>query len=165
MNIKDIEKIIQMLEGTDINEIVIEHEGVKLQLKRGLQKEISIIQASSNASTVPTPVVLPSQAVDTKLINPTIPSVETTDQKPPADEYEEIAAPMVGTFYRAPSPESDPYVKIGDMVDKDDVVCIIETMKVMNEIQAETQGKIVKILIEKGKPVEFGQPLFLLEKI
>lgn len=156
MNIKDIEKIIKMLDGTDINEISIEHEGVKLQLKRGRQQEVNVVRTipGSEDQVIPQPVNVSAPG-----------QVSATPSQETAEEYIEITSPMVGTFYRAPSPESDPYVKVGDMVDKDTVVCIIETMKVMNEIQSEKQGKIVKILVENGKPVEFGQPIFLLEKI
>ncbi|MCS6926516.1 MAG: acetyl-CoA carboxylase biotin carboxyl carrier protein, partial [Candidatus Binatia bacterium] len=76
-----------------------------------------------------------------------------------------ITAPMVGTFYRASSPEAPPYVEVGSVVEKGDVVCIIEAMKMMNEIQAEVRGRVVKILVENGKPVEYGQPLFVLEPL
>ncbi|MCK4667174.1 acetyl-CoA carboxylase biotin carboxyl carrier protein [Candidatus Dependentiae bacterium] len=155
MNVKDIEKIIKMLDGTDISEISIEHEGVKLMLKRGFNKEISIIQAPS-METGQAPVIMSTPAVSGALV---------TAQTSEKEEYIKITAPMVGTFYRAPSPESAPYVKVGDIVDKETVVCIIETMKVMNEIQAEQQGKIVKILLENSNSVEYGQAMFLLEKI
>lgn len=155
MNVKDIEKIIKMLDGTDISEISIEHEGVKLMLKRGFNKEISIIQSPS-MQPGQAPVIMSSSAV------PGATAITQTSEK---EEYIEITAPMVGTFYRAPSPESGSYVKVGDIVDKDTVVCIIETMKVMNEIQAEQQGKIVKILLENSNSVEYGQAMFLLEKI
>ncbi len=155
MNIKDIEKIIRMLDGTDINEISIEHEGVKLMLKRGFDKGISIIQSPSvESGEIPVTLSSPRAPVET--------AITKASEK---EDYIKITAPMVGTFYRAPSPESESYVKVGDIVDKETVVCIIETMKVMNEIQSEQQGKIVKILIENSNSVEYGQAMFLLEKI
>ena len=76
---------------------------------------------------------------------------------------EVVKSPIVGTFYRAPSPESPPYVEVGSHVKKGDTLCIIEAMKIMNEIEADTEGKVVKILVENGQPVEFGQPLFLID--
>ncbi|MDW8263690.1 MAG: acetyl-CoA carboxylase biotin carboxyl carrier protein, partial [Phycisphaerales bacterium] len=81
----------------------------------------------------------------------------------PAKKYKEIRSPMVGTFYRAPAPDANPYVQVGDTITKGKVLCIIEAMKLMNEIESDVDGKIVKILVENGKPVEFDQVLFLVE--
>ncbi|HAB54719.1 MAG TPA: acetyl-CoA carboxylase biotin carboxyl carrier protein, partial [Ignavibacteriales bacterium] len=104
-------------------------------------------------------VVLPPASVDEGLKDVT--SVNEKETK--AETRHEIRSPIVGTFYLAPGPDADPYVQVGDIVTKGSVLCIVEAMKLMNEIESDTEGRIVKILVENGKPVEFNQPLFLIQ--
>ena len=145
-DLKDIKAIIELMRKNSVSEFELEKQEFKLRLKRG-----------SNGSGAPfeeTPVltyVQPSVAV----------AVPNQIAAPVSNELE-IKSPMIGTFYRAPSPEAASYIEVGAEVNPETVVCIIEAMKVMNEIKAEAKGVITQVLIENAKPVEFGQPLFKL---
>ncbi|MFH1824771.1 MAG: acetyl-CoA carboxylase biotin carboxyl carrier protein [Candidatus Firestonebacteria bacterium] len=152
MNIKEIKDLIELLKGNDIAEIEIEREGMKIKLKKG----------SSNT------IITPSQYIPPQASGSTTPQIETPKVQNQASEVKEektitIESPMVGTFYRTSSPDAQPFVKEGDEIKEGQTVCIIEAMKLMNEIRAEIKGKIIKVLVENGQPVEFGQPLFLVE--
>jgi acetyl-CoA carboxylase biotin carboxyl carrier protein len=146
MNIKKIEEVISLMEKHELAEITVEEEGVKIHLKKIHTGEVErTIQVHSPAVThvkeaVPAPLAKREMA-----------------------NVVEIKAPMVGTFYRTPSPDAKPFVDIGGLVAEGDVLCIIEAMKLMNEIKSEVKGKIVDVLVENGDPVEFGQVLFLVE--
>ena len=145
MNIKKIEEVIRLMEKHNLMEITLEEEGVKIHLQKGLSGEIKkTIHAS--------PSILTPQ-------NETPAKAEKEESK----NVVEIKAPMVGTFYHSPSPDAKPFVDIGQRINEGDVLCIIEAMKLMNEIKSEVKGKIVDVLIENGNPVEFGQVLFLVE--
>ena len=144
MDLKDIKAIIDLMKKNSISEFELERQDFKIKLKRG-----------SNA------VVYPDEAVVTAYA----PAAVAPAAAPPAvaaggSSDLEIKSPMIGTFYRAPSPEAGNYVEVGAEVNADTVVCIIEAMKVMNEIKAEVKGVITQVLMENAKPVEFGQPLF-----
>jgi acetyl-CoA carboxylase biotin carboxyl carrier protein len=147
VDLKDIKAIIDLMKKNSISEFELEKEGFKIRLKRGggqvisVDEPVAVTPALTIANGTPTPAPVPLQA-------------------PPASTDLEIKSPMIGTFYRAPSPESTPYVEIGTEVSPDTVVCIIEAMKVMNEIKAEVKGVVTEVLMENSKPVEFGQPLF-----
>lgn len=165
MDIKEIQELIKFVSKSGVSEVEIESKGFKINIKtppykRGGngQPEVQIVQA------VPQPVAAPAQTV----VQPTAqPAAEATPAKAeaPADNgnYEEVKSPMIGTFYRSPSPEKPPFVGVGDEVKKGDVICIIEAMKLFNEIEAEVSGKIVKVLADDSSPVEYDQPLFLIE--
>lgn len=154
MEIEDIRKLIELMRENDLTEFEMEDQGFRISLKRGTA-EVSNQSMATGTMPVPTaPPATPSQP-------PAQPgSVETKDEE---GGLIPIKAPMVGTFYRASSPEADPFVSLGQEIEEDSVVCIIEAMKVMNEIKAETKGIIRKILVENATPVEFGQVLFLVE--
>ncbi len=143
LELKDIKAIIDLMRKNDLAVFRLEKEGFKLELE--MDRKVAPVVASPAAPTVVTPVVVP-------------PATEGSAAPTPA--LKEIASPMVGTFYRSPSPESAPYATVGQEVTEDSVVCIIEAMKVMNEIKAEVRGVIAEVLIENGTPVQFGQPLF-----
>jgi acetyl-CoA carboxylase biotin carboxyl carrier protein len=147
VDLKDIKAIIDLMKKNSITEFELEQQDSKLRLKRGLNGGSPAVQDpdSTPAVSLPLPVsaVIPAAAV---------PVVNTGEI--------DIKSPMIGTFYRSPSPESASYVEVGSEVNVDTVVSIIEAMKVMNEIKAEVKGVITQILVENGKPVEFGQPLF-----
>lgn len=146
MNLKEIREIINLMNDYELTEFNMERDGFKISLKKG--QAGAIVQHPPLVDTV---AELVEKAAIEKM---------KREEEPKGAE---IVSPMVGTFYAASSPESPPYVKAGQMVDSEDVVCIIEAMKVMNEIKADVKGKILEILAEEGEPVEFGQPLFLIE--
>ena len=153
MELKDIKAIIDLMKKNSITEFELEEKDSKLRLKRGLSGVASAVQEDDSVKLIPlpvaAPVALPTTAIAATSPSPIINSGEI-----------DIKSPMIGTIYRSPSPESAAYVEVGTEVNHDSVVCIIEAMKVMNEIKAEVKGVITQILIENGKPVEFGQPLF-----
>jgi len=145
MNIKEIQEMIKLMQENDITEFQLERNGLKIVLKRG-KAQVEVVSAMAHAPAVHTPI--PSTSVPPK-----------EEAKEPSN-LKEIGSPMVGTFYASPSPESVPYAQVGKQVNVGDVVCIIEAMKVMNEIKSEIAGVIAEILVENGQPVEYGQPLF-----
>jgi acetyl-CoA carboxylase biotin carboxyl carrier protein len=148
MNLKEIKEMISIMNEHGILEFQLERDGFKVILKKAHSGGDVSIQSSSA-------IPLPPQAHGAPV--PTIPVAEVG--------VIEITSPMVGTFYRSSSPDAESYVKKGQEVSVDDVVCIIEAMKVMNEIKSEIKGIILDILVENGEAVEFGQPLFKLKKI
>jgi acetyl-CoA carboxylase biotin carboxyl carrier protein len=147
VDLKDIKAIIDLMRKNSVSEFELEKEGFKIRLKRGGNGASGYDEAPAMAFSQP-PVAIAASTVSTALAAPVV-----------TNEVE-IKSPMIGTFYRAPSPEAAPYTEVGTEVNVDTVVCIIEAMKVMNEIKAEAKGVITQILIENAKPVEFGQPLF-----
>jgi len=156
MNVKEIKELIELLKGNEVTELEIEREGIKIKIKKGSNNAVTHQMFSAPpVMHAPAPVQLAAA-----------PAVESRKDEKPSEKKAEgvtINSPMVGTFYRAASPEAAPFVKEGDSVVEGKTVCIIEAMKLMNEIKAEIKGKIVKILVENGQPVEFGQPLFIIE--
>jgi acetyl-CoA carboxylase biotin carboxyl carrier protein len=154
VDIKDIKAIIDLMKKNSITEFELEEKDSKLRLKRGLGQTAAVAQSVEDI----VPMVLPPAAVATVAAAPTLAG---TTVIPAANTGEmDIKSPMIGTFYRSPSPEAGPYVDVGSEVGPETVVCIIEAMKVMNEIKAEIKGVVTQVLVENGKPVEFGQPLF-----
>jgi acetyl-CoA carboxylase biotin carboxyl carrier protein len=151
VDLKDIKAIIDLMKKNSITEFELERQDSKIRLKRGLNG------GSSSATDDPLPVMaMPMAAPQTA---PAQAASAPAAQQAATGEIE-IKSPMIGTFYRAPSPEAGSYAEVGSEVNPDSVVCIIEAMKVMNEIKAEVKGTITQILVENAKPVEFGQPLF-----
>ena len=150
VDLKDIKAIIDLMKKNSITEFELERQDSKIRLKRGLNGTKSpVVQYEEPA--LPPPVQSPI---------PVSSAAPIVTPQPPATGEIEIKSPMIGTFYRAPSPEANSYVEVGTEVNPDTVVCIIEAMKVMNEIKAEVKGVITQVLVENAKPVEFGQPLF-----
>ena len=151
MDLKDIKAVIDLMKKNSISEFELERQEFKIRLKRMSNGGHSIEEGSQYAQPHP---ILPPQLAAPPLAPVAIVSNEV-----------EIKSPMVGTFYRAPSPEAANYSEIGMEVHPDSVVCIIEAMKVMNEIKAEVRGVITQLLVENAKPVEFGQPLFKIRPL
>ncbi len=148
MEINEIKKVVKLMKENDLSEFALEEEDFKLQLKRGVDSVTQIVSApqmvaAPAAAPAATPVVDAPAAADDGLV--------------------EITSPMVGTFYRSPSPEADSFAEVGLAIGEETVVCIVEAMKVMNEIKAEVKGTIKKILVDNATPVQFGQPLFLVD--
>lgn len=152
MDLEQIKAIIAMMKENDLSEFSMEQDGLKIRIKRGPEGYQQTVTLPTTA--VPHPPVPVAAPVAVPV--PAQPAAEAA----PEPEVKYITSPMVGTFYRAPSPDSPPYVEVGQDVDPETVVCIIEAMKVMNEIKAEIKGVITQVLVENGKPVEFGQKLF-----
>lgn len=150
MELKDIKAIIDLMKKNSITEFELERQDSKIRLKRG--NGGSIAREMDDAPAI-IPMPMPSVAgTPPPIAPPTLPAAATGEI--------EIKSPMIGTFYRSPSPEAAPYAEVGTEVSSETVVCIIEAMKVMNEIKAEVKGVVTQVLAENGKPVEFGQPLF-----
>ncbi len=150
MDIDRIKTVIDLMREHELNEFAIEEPDFKLTLKRG---GAAMMMAPQMMAPAMAPAAAPAAAPA-----PAAPAASADDGLTP------IPSPLVGTFYRAGSPDADPFVAVGSRVNKDTVVCIIEAMKVMNEIKAETSGVIKKILVENATAVQFGQPMFLIEK-
>ena len=148
MKIDDIKAIAEIVAANDLAELKLEREGFTLEIKRGS----TVVAAAPVAVAAPVAAAAPAPAAAAPAAAAPAPANRVT-----------IDSPLVGTLYRAPSPEAAPFVKVGDKVTPDTVVCIVEAMKVMNEIKAEKSGVIKDILVENGSAVEFGQPLFVIE--
>ena len=161
MDIKQIQELVKLINKTNIGEITIEEEGVKITVKQKKDPVQHIIaggqsgQIYSNAPQQQTPAATPP---------PTPAALPPAAAEPPkADNYITIKSPMIGTFYRQSGPDKPLFVNVGDEVTVGKVVCIIEAMKLFNEIESEVSGKIVKILVQDSSPVEYDQPLFLVD--
>ncbi|MGY5351601.1 acetyl-CoA carboxylase biotin carboxyl carrier protein [Wenyingzhuangia sp. IMCC45533] len=159
MELKDIQNLIKFVARSGANEVKLEMEDVKITIKTGEGKtETTILQHAAPISMA-APVAAPAPAAA-----PVAPAAEATPAKEEENSnYVTITSPMIGTFYRKPSPDKPLFVEVGDTVQQDSVVCVIEAMKLFNEIESEVSGKIVKVLVEDSTPVEFGQPLFLVD--
>jgi acetyl-CoA carboxylase biotin carboxyl carrier protein len=148
VDLKDIKAIIDLMKKNSVTEFELEKDDFKIRLKRGTNGGgTAITSEDGSVTTYATPAAVPAPA-------------PAAAPPPPASNEVEIKSPMIGTFYRAPSPESAPYIEVGSEVGPETVVCIIEAMKVMNEIKAEAKGVITQVMVENTKPVEFGQALF-----
>jgi len=157
MNAKELKSILQALQDHEVAELTLETPDYKLTVKRG--GEVQYLAA-------PAPVVIEPQAVAPAApaqVSAPAPAPKPEAPKEDTSKYVEVKAPIVGTFYRAPSPDAEPFVKEGDTVKKGQVLCIIEAMKLMNEIESEVSGVVRKILVSNGEPIEYGQVLFLIE--
>ena len=152
MELKDIKELIALIRKNDLSEFSLEQEGFKITLKRGA--EIVTV------ATPPSVAALPAAALPAPAPSSTTAPAASSPAASGSSDGKEISSPMVGTFYSSPSPEAPPFVSVGQQVSPDTTICIIEAMKVMNEIKAETSGVIVEVLAENGKPVQYGQPLF-----
>ena len=149
----ELRQLIRLVQRTGIGELELAAGG----------RSVRISASSAAAGTVAEHAQAP-----VALARPAAPSVAAPEPKPAADpnaHWKAITSPMVGTFYRAPAPDADPFVEVGDVIELGQTVCIIEAMKLMNEIEAETKGRIVQVLIENAQPVEFGQKLMLVEPL
>jgi acetyl-CoA carboxylase biotin carboxyl carrier protein len=147
VDLKDIKAIIDLMKKNSITEFELEQQDSKLRLKRGLNGGSPVPQADDSVPMIPLPMPYSTAAAPVAA-----PAANTGEI--------DIKSPMIGTFYRSPSPEASAYIEIGSEVGPESVVCIIEAMKVMNEIKSEVKGVVTQILVENGKPVEFGQPLY-----
>jgi len=157
MDVKDIQNLIKFVAKSGASEVKLEMEDIKITIKTGSEKtETTIVQQAPMGMPQ-----MPMAAQAPQAPSPTEAAADTA--KAEESKFIEITSPIIGTFYRKPSPDKDVFVEVGDTVNPNTVVCMVEAMKLFNEIEAEVTGKIVKVLIEDGTPVEFGQPLFLVD--
>ena len=164
MDLKDIQELIKFVAKSGATEVDLEIDNIKISIKspakkrRGEVDQPATIIQQENPSTIvaaPTPVVVTTD-------NPT-PVTEKTNAEDDNSNYITLKASMIGTFYRSTSPEKPPFVNVGDSIGEGDTLCIIEAMKLFNEIESEVSGKIVKVLVDDATPIEFDQPLFLVD--
>jgi len=146
VNYKEIKELIDLIAATDVAEIEVERSGTRIRIRRQ-EKERAVAEVRKAAPPPPAPQG----------------RTEEAPPAPPEADGEVLRAPLVGTFYRSPGPDTKPYAEVGDRVEKGQVLCIIEAMKLMNEIEAEYPGVIREALAENGQPVEYGQPLFRID--
>jgi len=146
MNIKKIRELVEIMNDNDLTEVEIEQEGLKVRLAK---KAYGVIEPTVPLSAQRKEQIMPSES----------------GLKETPEDGKAIKSPMVGTFYRAPSPEMEPYVEVGNVIQKGEVLCIVEAMKVLNEVKAELSGRITKICVENAEPVEFEQVMFLIEPV
>jgi acetyl-CoA carboxylase biotin carboxyl carrier protein len=151
MDINQIKELVEIINGSDIAELKIRKDDEEIVIKKptAFPAQVSQLAPVMPASPQPSPSTSPSAA-------------QSTEELP--ENYVTVVAPMVGTFYRSPAPEAAPYVEVGDVVETGQPLCIIEAMKLMNEIESDYSGRIVKVLVENAQPVEYGQPLFIIAK-
>ena len=144
---REIEDLVELLNRYHLTELELEKKGVRIRVRRDPAPISSV------------PAVEVSRPVESPAFHQTTESIPSSESA----QYLTVTSPIVGTFYRSPSPDADPYVVEGEFVKKGQVLCIVEAMKLMNEIEAEADGRIMKVLVESTTPVEFGQPLFLVD--
>ncbi len=157
MELKDIKELIALIRKNDLTEFSLEQEGFKITFKRGFEPQ-ALAAGVTYAPTVLGPGPLPLPHVAQPTPSHSAQSAAASEAEPLRD----LPSPMVGTFYAAAAPDAPPFVSVGQQITPDTVICIIEAMKVMNEIKAEVSGIVVEVLAENGKPVQYGQPLFRL---
>jgi acetyl-CoA carboxylase biotin carboxyl carrier protein len=154
---EELRELIALLRENGLSELELENEGFRVRLRRdsGFAEP-----AQAAAAPQPAPAPIPDKSPAPAASGPAHPGTQASTAASQDQDLHIIPSPIVGTFYRSPSPTADAFVKIGSNVEPETVVCIIEAMKLMNEIQAEAAGEVVKIYVENGQPVEYGQPLF-----
>ncbi|MCD4813385.1 acetyl-CoA carboxylase biotin carboxyl carrier protein [bacterium] len=157
LNLRSLKKIVTIMNRAKITELDIEQDGVRIHLRKGEGVNQVMATPMMQSMPAPQPVMVPAAPA------PAPPASAAPAVEDDANYYT-IKSPMVGTFYRSPSPESKAFIEVGAEVSENSVVCIVEAMKLMNEIKAEVKGKIKKILVENAQAVEFGQPLFQVER-
>lgn len=159
MDISYIKKIIKLVENSHIDELELEEEGKKIRVARNRNSDHSV----QNVSTIP--AAPPTHVPSLPISHSAEPAITTQTNPSSEARYHEIRSPIVGTFYRAPAPDAEPYVEIGQLVKVGTIMCIVEAMKLMNEIESDIDGKVIRIMVENGKPVEYNQGLFLVEQV
>ena len=155
MELKDLKSLIKLVTDTDITEFKMENQDEKILIKRGSEKEVIHVAAPAVA-----PVAAPVAAAQ-----PAAPAATESPAAADNSKYDAIPSPIVGTFYRKPSPDADPFVEVGDVIEAGQVLCLVEAMKLFNEIEAEFKCKIVEIVKDDAAPVEYGETLFLVERL
>ncbi len=159
MDLKDIQNLIKFVAKSGASEVKLEMEDIKITIKTGSDPETTAIQYAPVATHIPQ-IAAPSAESKPQFENQAAAPAAKADDN---SKYITIKSPIIGTFYRKPSPDKPLFVEVGQTISEGDVLCIIEAMKLFNEIESEVSGKIVKILVDDSSPVEFDQPLFLVD--
>ena len=159
MDITEIKRLIKLVESSKIEELELREKGFQIRISKS-RETVPVQTVTSIVPQAPAPQETPPAQHDTNVLEAKVESIAGQG----SENLVEIHSPMVGTFYRAPAPDAKPYTNIGDEIHPGKILCIVEAMKLMNEIEAEISGKIVKILVENAQPVEYNTPLFLVEK-
>lgn len=161
MNIKEIQDLIKFVAKAGVTEVEIEQKDFKITIKTADEERQIVVQAAAPVQQIaaPAPVALPAAAPVAPVITPSTPAAESSENA----NLITVKSPMIGTFYRSPGPDKDLFVSVGQTIGKGDTLCIIEAMKLFNEIESEVSGKIVKVLVDDATPVEYDQPLFLVD--
>lgn len=157
--LSEIKELIKLVDQSSLQEIEIENEGARLLIRKPGKTEVVSVQAAPITHTYPPALSAAPQQAAPQIGQ----AANEAEPAKPALDLHQIVSPMVGTFYSSPTPDSDAFVKVGDRVNGKSVVCILEAMKLMNELEAEVSGEIVEILVSNGQLVEYGQPLFLVK--
>ena len=156
MDLKEIQTLIKFISSSKVDEVAIEKKDFKIKIRKNIRSGTKMIAAPTQIAQLPMTLDSATEtAVESK--------IDTAPMAAVNDGTEEIKSPMIGTFYRKSSPDKPNFVEVGDVVEKGQVICIIEAMKLFNEIESEVSGKIVKVLVDDSQPVEYDQPLFLVE--
>lgn len=161
MDLKLIKNILNLISETDVNEVSIEEGDFKIKVKK--QGTVESVTYTQPAAPQAAPAA-PAQAAAPQQPSSPAGGSDEKDNNASQTKGDVVKSPIVGTFYESPSPDSDPFIKVGDKVNKGDTLCIVEAMKIMNEIEAEFGGTVQEILVDDASPVEFDQPLFIIEK-
>ncbi|MCH1626624.1 acetyl-CoA carboxylase biotin carboxyl carrier protein [Fredinandcohnia quinoae] len=165
LKIQELRELIKLVDQSNIDEFSYEHDGSKIKMKKHKEASTETVIRQKADEFQMAPVV--KEVIQPVLSNvpsePQAKKIEVVEEAPVSEKLHKIVSPMVGTFYASPSPDAENYVKTGDKVKTDTVVCIVEAMKLFNEIEAEVNGEIVEVLVENGQLVEYGQPLFLVK--
>ena len=161
MDLAYIKKVIKLIEKSEVDEIEIEEEGKKIRVAKHKNSQPMYMAQIASPGVGAAPLAPPVSASPAPLVGG-VP--QATQPAKPETKYHEVRSPIVGTFYRAPAPDAENYVEVGQSVSVGSVLCIVEAMKLMNEIESDVNGKIAQILVENGKPVEYNQVLFLMEQ-
>jgi len=159
-DIDEISSLLKLLKDNDVTDFKLERSGERISLKRGSER---VVQAPVTFQQAPVAVQQPLSQVPAQALAPVPDPAAAAPAPAAATNHEEIKSPMVGTFYTKPAPDADSYVSVGDIVKKGDTLCIIEAMKIMNEIESEKSGRIVEICLEDGQMAEYEEPLFKIE--
>ncbi|WP_141432172.1 acetyl-CoA carboxylase biotin carboxyl carrier protein [Bacillus sp. 03113] len=155
LNLHELKEVISMMNESHIQKLYVEHDGTKVLIdKTNHPLSESVIQPKKEMEALP----------QEKTVEPVLKTEEKDTSAAPQDQIHQIVSPMVGTFYSRPDEGSEPYIKIGDIVDEGKVVCLIEAMKLFNEVESEIKGEVVEVLVKDGQVVEYGQALFLIKQ-
>jgi acetyl-CoA carboxylase biotin carboxyl carrier protein len=162
MNQKELKELVEFLIEKDITEFELERGDVKVRIKRGTPQAAQTSERIIAVSAAHPAVQAPAVAAPASSLSPETPAPPVAPATPPPEELHMVKSPIVGTYYESPSPGSPPFVKPGDSVEVGQVLCIVEAMKLMNEIEADVAGEIVKSLLKNGQPIEYNQELFAI---
>ncbi len=162
MDLKEIQNLIKFVAKSGANEVKLEMDDVKITIRTGLEQNTTTVQYAPVAAAPQAPQPIAPAAAEAPVAAPT-PAQPAAKDEDDTSKYITIKSPIIGTFYRKPAPDKPLFVEVGQTIAEGDVLCVIEAMKLFNEIESEVSGKVVKILVDDASPVEFDQPLFLVD--